>query len=140
MKYLLDTCIVSELIAKQPNQTVLTWLNAQPESDMFVSVITIGEITKGIRKLPDSRRKSTLESWLQQDLRLRFSGRILSVELDTMLLWGDLIAKLELQGRSLPLMDSLIASIAIQHSLTLVTRNEKDFSGTDTTILNPFNL
>jgi toxin FitB len=140
MKYLLDTCIVSELIAKQPNQTVLTWLNAQNESDVFISVITIGEITKGIRKLPDSRRKSTLENWLQQDLRLRFSGRILSVDLDTMLLWGDLIAKLELQGRSLPLMDSLIATIALQHSLILVTRNEKDFSGTGTTILNPFKL
>jgi toxin FitB len=140
MKYLLDTCIVSELIAKQPSQTVLTWLNAQPERDLFLSVITIGEISKGIRKLPDSRRKSTLEDWLQHDLPVRFSDRISILDLDAMLLWGNLVAKLEFQGRSLPLMDSLIAAIALHHSLTLVTRNEKDFSGIGIPIVNPFKL
>jgi toxin FitB len=138
MKYLLDTCIVSELIAKQPNQTVLNWLDSQIETDLFLSVITIGEITKGIRKLPNSRRKSTLENWLKTDLLHRFSGRVSVLDLDTMMLWGNLIGKLEPQGRALPLMDSLMAAIALQGSFTLVTRNEKDFDGAEVTIINPF--
>ena len=138
MNYLLDTCIISELIAKRPNQTVLDWLNAQVPSDLYLSVITIGELTKGVRRLPDSRRKSDLEHWLENDLLVRFSGRTPTLDLDTMILWGNLIARLESQGRVLPLMDSLIAITALQGGFTLVTRNEKDFAGTGVTLLNPF--
>ena len=75
MKYLLDTCVISELISKRPNQTVLDWLDAQVPSDLYLSVITIGELTKGVRRLPDSRRKSDLENWLETDLLVQFSGR-----------------------------------------------------------------
>lgn len=102
MKYLLDTCVISELIAKRPNQTVLDWLNAQVLSDLYLSVITIGELTKGVRRLPDSRRKSDLEHWLDNDLLVRFAGRTPTLDLDTMILWGNLIARLESQGQVLP--------------------------------------
>jgi toxin FitB len=139
MKYLLDTCVVSELIAKQPNQTVLDWLNTQPNQDLYLSAITIGELVKGIGKLPDSKRKSSLQDWFEDDLLVRFAARILPLDLDAMLLWGKLISRLEPQGRILPLMDSLIAAIALQGTFTLVTRNEKDFAGTGLTIFNPWN-
>jgi toxin FitB len=138
MKYLLDTCVISELIAKRPNQTVLDWLAAQVPSDLYLSVITIGELTKGVRRLPDSRRKSDLEHWLKTDLLVRFSGRTPTLDLDTMILWGNLIARLEAQGRVLPLMDSLIAITALHGGFTLITRNEKDFIGTGVTLINPF--
>ncbi len=139
MKYLLDTCVVSELIAKQPNQTVLDWLNTQPNQDLYLSAITIGELVKGIGKLPDSKRKSSLQDWFNDDLLVRFAARILPLDLDAMVLWGLLISRLEPQGRILPLMDSLIAAIALQGTFTLVTRNEKDFAGTGLTIFNPWN-
>jgi toxin FitB len=139
MKYLLDTCVVSELIAKQPNQTVLDWLNTQPNQDLYLSAITIGELVKGIDKLPDSKRKSSLQDWFDDDLLVRFAARILPLDLDAMVLWGKLISRLERQGRILPLMDSLIAAIALQGTFTLVTRNEKDFAGTGLTIFNPWN-
>jgi toxin FitB len=138
MKYLLDTCVISELIAKRPNQAVLDWLAAQVPNDLYLSVITIGELTKGVRRLPDSRRKSDLEHWLETDLLVRFSGRTPTLDLDTMILWGNLIARLEAQGRVLPLMDSLIAITALHGGFTLVTRNEKDFTGTGVTLINPF--
>jgi toxin FitB len=140
MNYLLDTCIVSELIAKQPNLTVLNWLDAQISTDLYLSVITIGELTRGIAKLPTSRHKSTLEQWLNAELLLQFSGRIPSLDLATMQRWGNLIGSLEPQGRVLPLMDSLIAAISLQGSFCLVTRNEKDFEGTGVTLINPFKL
>jgi toxin FitB len=98
MKYLLDTCVVSELIAKQPNQTVLDWLNTQPNQDLYLSAITIGELVKGIGKLPDSKRKSSLQDWFEDDLLVRFAARILPLDLDAMLLWGKLISRLEPQG------------------------------------------
>jgi toxin FitB len=139
MKYLLDTCVVSELIAKQPNPTVLDWLNTQPNQDLYLSTITIGELVKGISKLPDSKRKSSLQDWFDDDLLVRFAARILPLDLVAMVLWGRLIGRLEPQGRILPLMDSLIAAIALQGAFTLVTRNEKDFAGTGLNIFDPWN-
>jgi toxin FitB len=138
VKYLLDTCIISELIAKQPNQSVLDWLDAQPQETLYLSVVTLGEIAKGIRKLPESKRKSILTHWLNQDLPSRFAGRIQSLDVETMLRWGELVGSLEQQARSLPVLDSLIAAIALQGSFYLATRNVKDFDGIGVSIVNPF--
>ncbi len=139
MNYLLDTCLVSELVAKQPHQKVLDWLDAQAPETLYLSIITIGEIAKGISKLTSSQRKDSLDIWLNQTLPTRFLGRIIGLDMQTMLLWGELVGKLEQQGRPLPVIDSLIAAIALQNSLSLVTRNENDFEGTGVAIINPWN-
>jgi toxin FitB len=138
MTYLLDTCLISELVAKQPNPQVLAWLDTQPPETLYLSIITIGEIAKGIGKLPESARKKRLADWLNQDLLSRFEHRIIGLDIPTMKLWGNLVGRLEPQGRVLPVMDSLIAAIALQNNLTLVTRNEADFIGTGLAIVNPW--
>ena len=138
MTYLLDTCLISELVAKQPNQKVLDWVDAQFPETLYLSVITIGEIAKGICKLTPSKRKESLTTWLNETLPNRFEHRILTLDVSTMVLWGNLVGQLEQNGRPLPAMDSLIAAIALQHSLSLVTRNEKDFAGTGVVIINPW--
>ena len=138
MTYLLDTCLISELVAKQPNQKVLDWVDAQIPETLYLSVITIGEIARGICKLTPSKRKESLTTWLNETLPNRFENRILTLDVSTMVLWGNLICQLEQNGRPLPAMDSLIAAIALQHSLSLVTRNEKDFAGTGVVIINPW--
>ncbi|SRR5579883_431693 len=140
MKYLLDTCLISELVAKQPNQQVLDWLDAQVPETLYLSVITIGEIAKGISKLTSSKRKESLLTWLNETLPNRFENRILSIDASTMVLWGNLVGQLELLGRPLPVMDSLIAAIALQNSLSLVTRNENDFAQTGVVIVNPWSV
>lgn len=138
MTYLLDTCLISELVAKQPNQKVLDWVDAQIPETLYLSVITIGEIARGICKLTPSKRKESLTTWLNETLPNRFEHRILTLDVSTMVLWGNLVGQLEQNGRPLPAMDSLIAAIALQHSLSLVTRNEKDFAGTGVVIINPW--
>jgi toxin FitB len=138
MTYLLDTCLISELVTKQPNPQVLAWLDTQPPETLYLSIITIGEIAKGIGKLPESARKKRLADWLNQDLLSRFEHRIIGLDIPTMKLWGNLVGRLEPQGRVLPVMDSLIAAIALQNNLTLVTRNEADFIGTGLAIVNPW--
>jgi toxin FitB len=136
--YLLDTCTISEFVVKQPDPKVLDWFTNQPPETVYLSVITIGEITKGIQKLPLSRRQTELEAWLEEVL-VEFQQRIFGVDLATMVLWGELTGRLEPQGRMLPTLDSLIAAIALQHDLAVVTRNEKDFAGTGVAIFNPWN-
>ncbi|MCL1466599.1 type II toxin-antitoxin system VapC family toxin [Argonema galeatum] len=140
MTYLLDTCLISELVAKYPNQKVLDWLDAQVPETLYISIITIGEIAKGISKITASKRKESLTKWLNESLPSRFQDRILAIDFSTMVLWGNLVGQLEQNGRPLPAMDSLIAAIAIHNSLSLVTRNEKDFAGTGVVIINPWSF
>lgn len=138
MTYLLDTCVISELVAKRPNPSVVTWIDTQLPTDLHLSVITIGEIAKGTSKLAPSRRKDSLTTWLNQTLPNRFGERILGIDAATMMLWGDMVGRLEKQGTPMPLLDSLIAAIAIQNSLQLVTRNIDDFAATEIVMLNPW--
>jgi len=140
MTYLLDTCLISELVAKHPNQKVLDWLDAQAPETLYISIIAIGEIAKGISKITASKRKESLTKWLNETLPSRFQDRILGIDFSTMVLWGNLVGQLEQNGRPLPAMDSLIAAIAIHNSLSLVTRNEKDFAGTGVVIINPWSF
>lgn len=140
MNYLLDTNVISELIKKQPNLQVVQWIDEQEARRMYLSVVTIGEIQKGITRLPSSVRKNTLQAWLDTDLRLRFDNRILELTSSVMTQWGRLTGTLELQGRVLSAFDSLIAATCLHHQTTLVTRNEDDFQGTGITIINPWNI
>jgi predicted nucleic acid-binding protein len=138
MRYLLDTCVISELISRQPHPGVVDWIDGTDEERLFLSVISIGEINKGIQKLPDSRRKDALIAWLRDDLLMRFRDRVLSIDVQTMLVWGELVASLDKQGRPMPAIDSLIAAITLQGGLTLVTRNEDDFRHAGLALLNPW--
>lgn len=138
MNYLLDTNVISELIAKQPYQPVLNWIDAQDPNSIYLSVITIGELQKGITKLPESARKETLQKWLTDDLLTRFQGHILTIDVDVMLVWGNLVGRLAQVGRPLAALDSLIAALALYHRCSLVTRNEDDFVRTGVTVINPW--
>ena len=140
MNYLLDTCVISELVARQPEPKVVNWIDAIEDERIYLSVITIGEIKRGIEKLPASPRRQELTDWLSSDLLLRFKGRILAVDTAVMLRWGELVAQMESGGRPLPAIDSLIAAQALTHNLHLVTRNEKDFQGTGGVVVTPWTV
>jgi tRNA(fMet)-specific endonuclease VapC len=138
MTFLLDTCVISELVAKQPNLHVVQWVDSIDEDRLFLSAITIGEIKRGIEKLADSSRKSALAEWLEGDLLIRFTDRILPIDTPVMLVWGPLTADLEKQGRRMPAIDSLIAATCLHGRLDLVTRNESDFAPSGVTVINPW--
>ena len=138
MKYLLDTCVISELVRKQPQQHVIGWIDRVDAAYLYLSVVTIGEIRKGIEKLADSRRKTELLAWLQHDLLIRFRSTILPLDVETMLVWGTMNGQLARQGTPLPAIDSLLAALAVRYDLTLVTRNIADFKAAPITLFNPW--
>ena len=138
MKYILDTCAISELVAKQPNPKVVEYIDSIDPDDVYLSVITIGEISKGIKKLPKSKRKEELETWLNEDLLVRFDEKIIPLDTDVLLEWGSLTARLEATGKTLPAMDSLIAATVLARQLVLITRNTVDFDATGIEIVNPW--
>ena len=138
MTFLLDTCVISELAAKQPNLHVVQWVDSIDEVRLFLSAITIGEIKRGIEKLADSSRKSALAEWLEGDLLIRFTDRILPIDIPVMLVWGQLTADLEKQGRRMPAIDSLIAATCLRARLDLVTRNERGFAHSGIAVVNPW--
>jgi len=138
LKYLLDTCLVSELVRKKPNPRVLKWVADCDEDLTFLSVLTLGEIQKGISKLDDKKRRATLQMWLDSDLRVRFGDRVLSITQDIAQAWGVLQGEAEAKGIVLPTIDGLIGATAITHNLTVVTRNVADLVKTGAKILNPW--
>lgn len=138
MKYLLDTCLVSELVKKESNPAVVSWLDAQDEQKLFLSVLNLGELQKGISKLPDGAKKETLQAWVALDLVERFTGRILELDLETALCWGRLQGEAEQAGEKLPVMEALIAATATAHGLMVVTRNVKDMERCGVRVCNPW--
>ncbi|HEY1683829.1 MAG TPA: type II toxin-antitoxin system VapC family toxin [Tepidisphaeraceae bacterium] len=138
MRCLLDTCVISELTTKIPNPKVVEYLDALDPGSTFLSVISIGEIQKGISKMPSSKRKTQLRQWFNDFLLVRFSQNLLDVDVRTMLVWGDLRAELESKGRPMSTLDSVIAAQARLHDQTLVTRNVNDFAGAGVQIENPW--
>jgi len=138
MNYLLDTNVISELIARRPNQKVVEWLDSLDPDTIYLSVITIGEIRKGIEKLPPSKRKDAIQVWMETDLLFRFQGRIIDITADIMLIWGKLTGRLENEGKPLAALDGLIAATTLQGMFRLVTRNESDFQHTGIMLINPW--
>lgn len=138
MNFLLDTCVISEALAKQPNPKVLAFVDSLDPESIYLSDITIGELFKGISKLSPSDRKDKLQAWLQDELLPRYGGKIVSLDVKTWMTWGVLMARLELSGQVIPIVDSLIAAIVLEHNMTLVTRNVSDFEAAGIEIVNPW--
>ncbi len=128
MSWLLDTCALSEYAKKSPAPEVIAWLDEQDETSLFISVITLGEIEKGILKLrkADPRRSQKLIAWLGK-VEQRFAGRILPLDAAALHVWAQIAAQAELAGQALPVMDGLLMATAQCHGLTVVTRNVQDF-------------
>lgn len=138
MKYLMDTCVISEMVTKRPSVKVLQFIDQVEESCLYLSVITLGEIRKGIEELSSAKKKQSLTQWLQEDLKVRFEGRILALDEEIFQVWGSLMAHLKKKGTPMPIIDSLIASSCLAKELTLLTRNEKDFLNSNIKWLNPW--
>ena len=138
MSYLLDTCVISEFVSTQPTEKVVKWLAELDPETVYLSAVTLGEIQKGIEKLPASKRKEALRTWLKDDLLVRFHDRVLPLETGEMLTWGTLISKVEANGRPMPLIDSLIAATALHHDLVVVTRDQDDFAPSGARLFNPW--
>lgn len=138
MNYLLDTCVLSELIKKNPSAKVVKWVSKTEETHLFISVLTIGEIHKGIEKLPESKKKEKLHKWVNYDLKERFKNRIIDFDLQTATVWGKIQAQSELSGKGMPTIDGQIVATGISYELTVVTRNITDMEISGATLLNPW--
>ena len=136
--FLLDTNVISELVKPRPEPKVVSWIEEIDENVLYLSVLTLGEIRKGVALLPQSARRTELESWLESDLQLRFSKRILSIDGPVADRWGNLVGRAQKDGHTLPVIDCLLAATAIHHNLTLVTRNTGDTAGTGVPVFNPW--
>lgn len=138
MNFLLDTCVVSELVKIRPEPAVIHWVDSVDEQRLFLSVLTLGELEKGIAKLYNGPRKAVLHEWLQHNLVTRFAGRILDIDKTVAVAWGNIQGEAEQRGNKLPVIDSLLAAIAETHGLTVATRNVIDFERCGTRTFNPW--
>ena len=136
--FLLDTNIPSEGIRTRPDPRVNAWVRAQDDAALRLSAITIGELRKGLTILPESKRRSQLQDWLENDLIPLFTGRILPVTQAIADRWGVLSGQRQIAGRPLSMADGLIAATALEHGLVLVTRNVRDYRDLAVTIRNPW--
>ncbi len=138
MRYVLDTCAISELIRPKPFPGVAEWVRNQQEEHLYLSVLTLGELRKGVERLTDGRRRRVLENWLDSDLKLRFAGRWLAVDEEVAERWGLVTAQAAARGAVLPTIDGLIAATALVHGMTVVTRNTADLAAAGALVLNPW--
>lgn len=138
MSYLLDTCVLSELVKPRPNAGLVTWIEGHEEVRFYLSVLSLGELTKGIARLPAGAKKTRLQAWLEQDLAQRFSGRVLPIDQAVAARWGELQARAEKRGRPMPVIDGLIAATAAVHSLAIITRNTDDLAQSGVETLDPW--
>lgn len=138
VKYLLDTNVIAELVKPQPNPAVVAWIDAHDELELYISVVTVGELLRGIAKHPHPARQAQLGAWVHDELVPRFGARIWPLSLDVMRTWAQITVSCERMGRPLPGMDSLIAATALHHRATLVTRNTRDFVHTGVSLYNPW--
>lgn len=136
--FLLDTNCVSELVRVRPEPRVMAWMDAADEGLLYLSVLTLGEIRKGLAALAQGRRRTHLETWLEVDLRARFSGRVLPIDEQVADRWGLLAAQAKRKGIALPIVDGLLAATALHYNLTVVSRNSSDFTSAQVPVVNPW--
>ncbi|MCK5725978.1 MAG: type II toxin-antitoxin system VapC family toxin [Thiotrichaceae bacterium] len=138
MKILLDTCVISELQKPNGNASVKKVVSEVANHDVFLSVITLGELSKGIALLDDGARKTGLRSWLN-GLEESYASNIIKTDKETAHIWGELTARAQKQGKQIPASDGLIAATALQYGLYVITRNISDFEYTGALLINPWN-
>lgn len=136
--FLLDTNCISELVRPKPEPRVMEWMEATDEAMLYLSVLTIGEIRKGLAGLAQGKRRTHLETWLEVDLQTRFAGRIMPIDAAIADRWGVIAAEGKRKGKALPVIDGLLAATALHHNLTVVSRNASDFANTQVQVLNPW--
>ena len=136
--YLLDANCLSELVRVKPATSVMMCVEATDEALLHLSVLTLGEIRKGVAALPHGRRRTHLETWLEVELRARFAGRILPIDAAVADRWGLLAAGAKGEGRTLSIIDGLLAATALHYNLAVVSRNVSDFASTQVQVLNPW--
>ena len=138
MRYLLDTCVVSELVKKTPSSRVTRWTEQQDELSLFLSVITFGELHKGIEQLQAGRKQRELYEWVEVQLNRRFTGRILDIDKEVAVRWGEISAFAGRVGRTVPVLDGLLAATALTFGLTFVTRNTDHVLETGVPLFDPW--
>ena len=138
MTFLLDTNVLSETVKPRPAQQVVDWLAGRLATDLYLSVITVGEIVRGARRLRDEAMRRAYEAWIERQLKGDFKGRILPFDAEAATIWGEMLADGDRAGLPLPVVDAQIAAVARRHGMTVVTRNVRDFSLMNVPLLNPW--
>jgi len=136
--FLLDTNCISELVRPRPEPRVLEWMEEADERLLYLSVLTLGEIRRGVAGLVQGKRRTRLETWLEVDLQSRFAGRIVTVDAAVADRWGLIADGTASRGKALSVIDGLLAATALHHNLTIVSRNTRDFADTQVQVLNPW--
>ena len=137
MKTLVDTCVWSELKLSAPNPLVVSSIRQVEQEDLQLSVISMGELQKGISLLPLGRKRAELDNWFN-GLQVRFAEQIVDIDLETSLIWGELSARIRLSGNTIGDADLLIAASALRHGFRVMTRNIRDFTPTGVLLVNPW--
>jgi predicted nucleic acid-binding protein len=138
VKYLLDTCVLSEAFRKKPDRDVLDWMDSCDENRLYLSVLTLAEIEKGIGKCQEPLKQDKLRAWLEFDLKERFKYRILPIDLEVALAWGRIQSESEKNGTPMPAIDGLIAVTGLVNDCIVVTRNISDMRFSQAQLFNPF--
>lgn len=138
MRYLLDTNVISEPFKRVPEPRVVDWLDQRSPLDLYISVLTVGELTMGFEMTPEGKRRDELQHWVTQDLARHFVGRLLPIDYEVAREWGRLSAAGRATGRELPATDGLLLATAKIHDLVFVTRNERDCANRGVETLNPW--
>jgi toxin FitB len=134
----LDTCVICEIIRPKPDENVISWIQGKNEGSLYLSVLTFGEIEKGIEKALDPVRKRKLQLWVEQDLKQRFENRIIPVDWEISCQWGVIQGQAELAGKSMPVIDGLIAVSGLVYNCIVVTRNITGMKQSSVELFNPW--
>ena len=136
--FLLDTNVISELVRPKPEPRVMEWVEAADEGLLYLSVLTLGEIRKGVAGPAQGKRRTHLETWLEVDLQTRFAGRIVPIDSAIADRWGLISSEAKRKGKALSVIHGLLAATALHQNLTVVTRNASDFMNTQVQVVNPW--
>jgi len=137
MSFLLDTNVISEMVKAVPEPRVARWMAGQDPANLYLSAITIGELTRGVAKLPDGSRRQRLGDWIDA-LKQEFDGRVLPFDREAASIWGAIMGEADRKGRPRAALDGQIAATAKLHAVALVTRDAADFQGMGVTIVDPW--